>query len=181
MKDEMLKLQILFAFSALAFRMDLIQANGQNSGLWVWGTTLYLAVLLTVLGKAALISEYDYPASRTASIADTAVSGQNTPSRPSPVLSSSPCSPFPSMPSSPPSSAFHDHTAASSLGYGETPSFTFASSSSRLSASCETMSGSTMSGRTILATITLSRKSKNSTCQTTDRDRNSELGLSQGR
>lgn len=37
--------------------MDLIQDNGQNSGLWVWGTTLYLAVLLTVLGKAALISE----------------------------------------------------------------------------------------------------------------------------
>ena len=49
--------QILFAFSALVFRNDLLASDGKNSGLWVWGTTLYLAVLLTVLGKAALISE----------------------------------------------------------------------------------------------------------------------------
>ncbi|WVR06936.1 hypothetical protein IAU60_003972 [Kwoniella sp. DSM 27419] len=48
---------VLFAFSLLVFRNDLIQSDGKNSGLWVWGTTLYLAVLLTVLGKAALISD----------------------------------------------------------------------------------------------------------------------------
>jgi phospholipid-transporting ATPase len=34
------------------------QASGLDSGLWFWGTSLYLTVLLTVLGKAALISEY---------------------------------------------------------------------------------------------------------------------------
>lgn len=33
-------------------------SDGLDSGHWFWGTTLYLAVLLTVLGKAALISEY---------------------------------------------------------------------------------------------------------------------------
>ena len=49
--------QVLFAFSLLVFRDDLLASDGKNSGLWVWGTTLYLAVLLTVLGKAALISE----------------------------------------------------------------------------------------------------------------------------
>lgn len=48
---------VLFAFTALVFRGDHLQDDGKNSGLWVWGTTLYLAVLLTVLGKAALISE----------------------------------------------------------------------------------------------------------------------------
>jgi len=32
-------------------------ADGFDSGHWFWGTTLYLAVLLTVLGKAALISD----------------------------------------------------------------------------------------------------------------------------
>lgn len=36
---------------------DLIASDGKNSGLWVWGTMLYLAILLTVLGKAALISD----------------------------------------------------------------------------------------------------------------------------
>ncbi len=50
-------IQVLFAFSCLVFRSDLLASDGKNSGLWVWGTTLYLAVLLTVLGKAALISE----------------------------------------------------------------------------------------------------------------------------
>lgn len=49
--------QLLFTFSVLTFRYDLIQSDGKNSGLWVWGTTLYLTILLTVLGKAALISE----------------------------------------------------------------------------------------------------------------------------
>ena len=37
---------------------DLQLSDGLDSGHWFWGTTLYLAVLLTVLGKAALISEY---------------------------------------------------------------------------------------------------------------------------
>jgi phospholipid-transporting ATPase len=49
--------QLLFTFSYFTFRLDLIQSDGKNSGLWVWGTTLYLTILLTVLGKAALISE----------------------------------------------------------------------------------------------------------------------------
>nr|XP_019046460.1 phospholipid-transporting ATPase [Kwoniella bestiolae CBS 10118]OCF25390.1 phospholipid-transporting ATPase [Kwoniella bestiolae CBS 10118] len=48
---------VLFLFSVLVFYNDLIASDGKNSGLWVWGTTLYLAVLLTVLGKAALISD----------------------------------------------------------------------------------------------------------------------------
>lgn len=49
--------QVLFGFSIILFWGDLKQVNGYDSGHWFWGTTLYLAVLLTVLGKAALISE----------------------------------------------------------------------------------------------------------------------------
>ncbi len=49
--------QVLFGFSVILFWGDLKQATGLDSGHWFWGTTLYLAVLLTVLGKAALISE----------------------------------------------------------------------------------------------------------------------------
>jgi phospholipid-transporting ATPase len=49
--------QILFGFSVILFWGDLKQSTGLDSGHWFWGTTLYLAVLLTVLGKAALISE----------------------------------------------------------------------------------------------------------------------------
>jgi phospholipid-transporting ATPase len=49
--------KILFGFSVILFWGDLKQATGYDSGHWFWGTTLYLAVLLTVLGKAALISE----------------------------------------------------------------------------------------------------------------------------
>ncbi|KAI0799980.1 phospholipid-translocating P-type ATPase [Fomes fomentarius] len=48
---------VLFGFSIILFWGDLKQANGLDSGHWFWGTTLYLAVLLTVLGKAALISD----------------------------------------------------------------------------------------------------------------------------
>ncbi|KAI0645334.1 phospholipid-translocating P-type ATPase [Trametes meyenii] len=48
---------ILFGFSVILFWGDLKQATGLDSGHWFWGTTLYLAVLLTVLGKAALISD----------------------------------------------------------------------------------------------------------------------------
>jgi phospholipid-transporting ATPase len=50
--------QILYGFSVILFWGDLKQSNGFDSGHWFWGTTLYLAVLLTVLGKAALVSEY---------------------------------------------------------------------------------------------------------------------------
>ncbi len=34
--------------------------DGRLAGHWTWGTTLYTAVLATVLGKAALITEYVY-------------------------------------------------------------------------------------------------------------------------
>lgn len=52
--------KILFGFSVILFWGDLKQATGFDSGHWFWGTSLYLAVLLTVLGKAALISEYAF-------------------------------------------------------------------------------------------------------------------------
>jgi len=48
---------ILYGFSIIQFWGDLKQSSGLDSGHWFWGTTLYLAVLLTVLGKAALISD----------------------------------------------------------------------------------------------------------------------------
>ncbi|RDX41412.1 phospholipid-translocating P-type ATPase [Lentinus brumalis] len=48
---------VLFGFSVILFWGDLKQSTGFDSGHWFWGTTLYLAVLLTVLGKAALISD----------------------------------------------------------------------------------------------------------------------------
>lgn len=50
-------IQILFGFSIILFWGDLIEPTGFDSGHWFWGTMLYLAVLLTVLGKAALVSE----------------------------------------------------------------------------------------------------------------------------
>jgi hypothetical protein len=50
-------LKILFGFSVILFWGDLMLDNGLDSGHWLWGTALYLTVLLTVLGKAALISE----------------------------------------------------------------------------------------------------------------------------
>ncbi|TFY79586.1 hypothetical protein EWM64_g4423 [Hericium alpestre] len=48
---------ILFGFSVILFWGDLKQSSGLDSGHWFWGTMLYLAVLLTVLGKAALVSD----------------------------------------------------------------------------------------------------------------------------
>ncbi|KAE9408669.1 calcium transporting ATPase [Gymnopus androsaceus JB14] len=48
---------ILFGFSVILWWGDIKQATGFDTGHWFWGTTLYLAVLLTVLGKAALISD----------------------------------------------------------------------------------------------------------------------------
>lgn len=47
---------ILYVFSELIWYGDLIQGDGQIAGRWVWGTALYGAVLLTVLGKAALVT-----------------------------------------------------------------------------------------------------------------------------
>jgi len=49
--------QVAFGFSIILFWGDLKQSSGYDSGHWFWGTMLYLAVLLTVLGKAALVSE----------------------------------------------------------------------------------------------------------------------------
>ncbi|QRV83950.1 phospholipid-translocating P-type ATPase [Ceratobasidium sp. AG-Ba] len=48
---------VLFGFSVILFWGDLKQSSGLDTGHWFWGTTLYLAVLLTVLGKAALVSD----------------------------------------------------------------------------------------------------------------------------
>ncbi|KAJ7039124.1 calcium transporting ATPase [Mycena alexandri] len=48
---------VLYLFSIILFWGDLKQATGLDSGHWYWGLMLYLAVLLTVLGKAALISD----------------------------------------------------------------------------------------------------------------------------
>ncbi|KAJ7076878.1 calcium transporting ATPase [Mycena belliarum] len=48
---------LLYGFSIILFWGDLKQATGYDSGHWYWGVLLYLAVLLTVLGKAALISD----------------------------------------------------------------------------------------------------------------------------
>ncbi|KAF8160853.1 calcium transporting ATPase [Crassisporium funariophilum] len=48
---------VLYGFSIILFWGDLKLGDGLDSGHWFWGTTLYLAVLLTVLGKAALISD----------------------------------------------------------------------------------------------------------------------------
>jgi phospholipid-transporting ATPase len=49
--------QITFGFSIILWWGDLKQTNGLDTGHWFWGTALYMTVLLTVLGKAALISE----------------------------------------------------------------------------------------------------------------------------
>lgn len=47
---------ILYIFGELIWYGDLIQGDGKVAGHWVWGTALYGAVLLTVLGKAALVT-----------------------------------------------------------------------------------------------------------------------------
>lgn len=51
-------LQVIYAVSVAIFWENLILPQGWIGGQWVWGTTLYLSALLTVLAKAALISEY---------------------------------------------------------------------------------------------------------------------------
>ncbi|KAG6003669.1 aminophospholipid translocase [Claviceps maximensis] len=47
---------VLYVFAALIWHGDLIQGDGKVAGHWVWGTALYGAILLTVLGKAALVT-----------------------------------------------------------------------------------------------------------------------------
>ncbi|CAG8525690.1 5339_t:CDS:10 [Paraglomus brasilianum] len=48
---------VLYFCSIYIFSNDLMLPNGLLAGHWVWGTTLYTAVLLTVLGKAALVTD----------------------------------------------------------------------------------------------------------------------------
>ncbi|CAJ0646531.1 15830_t:CDS:2 [Entrophospora sp. SA101] len=48
---------ILYWTSIYIFSDDLTLADGRIAGHWTWGTTLYTAVLATVLGKAALITK----------------------------------------------------------------------------------------------------------------------------
>jgi len=47
---------ILYFASQAIFLWDLPQSDGIPAGHWVWGTALYTAALVTVLGKAALIT-----------------------------------------------------------------------------------------------------------------------------
>ena len=47
---------ILYFASVYIWRYDLPQSDGKTAGHWVWGAGLYTAVLATVLGKAALVT-----------------------------------------------------------------------------------------------------------------------------
>lgn len=47
---------LLYIFGELLWPWDQIQGDGKMAGHWVWGTAMYGAVLLTVLGKAGLIT-----------------------------------------------------------------------------------------------------------------------------
>ncbi|UKZ80625.1 hypothetical protein TrVFT333_008388 [Trichoderma virens FT-333] len=47
---------VLYIFAELIWYSDVIDNQGQTDGHWVWGTALYGSVLLTVLGKAALVT-----------------------------------------------------------------------------------------------------------------------------
>ncbi|KAJ0417413.1 hypothetical protein BJY00DRAFT_289532 [Aspergillus carlsbadensis] len=47
---------LLYIVSQLIFLYDHPQSDGKTAGHWVWGSALYTAVLATVLGKAALIT-----------------------------------------------------------------------------------------------------------------------------
>ncbi|CAZ80236.1 unnamed protein product [Tuber melanosporum] len=47
---------VLYIISELIFLFDHPQADGKPAGHWLWGTALYTAVLATVLGKAALVT-----------------------------------------------------------------------------------------------------------------------------
>lgn len=47
---------ILYVFGELLWPWDQVQGDGKMAGHWVWGTAMYGAVLLTVLGKAGLVT-----------------------------------------------------------------------------------------------------------------------------
>ncbi|GBF61555.1 phospholipid-transporting ATPase [Trichophyton mentagrophytes] len=47
---------VAYLLSRQIFKNDMPTSDGTTSGLWVWGTALYTAVLATVLGKAALVT-----------------------------------------------------------------------------------------------------------------------------
>lgn len=47
---------VLYIASEFIWLRDLPQSDGKTAGHWVWGTALYTAVLATVLGKAALVT-----------------------------------------------------------------------------------------------------------------------------
>ncbi|RPB18470.1 phospholipid-translocating P-type ATPase [Terfezia boudieri ATCC MYA-4762] len=47
---------LLYIISEFIYLYDLPQKDGTLSGHWLWGTALYTAVLATVLGKAALVT-----------------------------------------------------------------------------------------------------------------------------
>ncbi|KAI1625085.1 phospholipid-translocating ATPase [Exophiala viscosa] len=47
---------LAYIFSSYFFYDDLILSNGKIGGHWLWGTSTYTAILLVVLGKAALIT-----------------------------------------------------------------------------------------------------------------------------
>ncbi|BGP28306.1 aminophospholipid translocase [Rhodotorula toruloides] len=48
---------VIYVCTVAIFNEGLILVQGWISGQWVWGTTLYLTALVTVLGKAAIISD----------------------------------------------------------------------------------------------------------------------------
>lgn len=47
---------VLYVAAEFIWRNDLRLLDGQIAGHWVWGTALYTSVLVTVLGKAALVT-----------------------------------------------------------------------------------------------------------------------------
>ncbi|KAK5265226.1 aminophospholipid translocase [Exophiala xenobiotica] len=47
---------LAYIFSSYFFADDLVLSNGKIGGHWLWGTSTYTAILLVVLGKAALIT-----------------------------------------------------------------------------------------------------------------------------
>ena len=47
---------IIYFFTQAFFFDDGPQADGETAGHWVWGTTVYTCALVTVLGKAALVT-----------------------------------------------------------------------------------------------------------------------------
>jgi phospholipid-transporting ATPase len=48
---------LLYFVSQFIWSWDPTQGDGRAAGHWVWGTALYTAVLATVLGKAALVTD----------------------------------------------------------------------------------------------------------------------------